>query len=189
MTAYNSYVSIPHSSYGEWKLYTLNNQYDVDNFPSEQPYQCWDFTAEFWYNLGYGTGWPHTGPHGAAYECWTVSRNDNAGVQFDLITNLNDVKQGDVMVYDQFTGNEWGHIGFANQDYATWTPDPSQPYEFPILSQNNSANYVNVKGYDTRLFLGAFRLKVWNPSPSPTQENVKRFPWALYANKLRNRNM
>ena len=185
---YDGYILIPVNSYLAWKTATNGNGYNVDGQYGDQ---CWDFAAEFWYNNGFGTGMPSTAGTGGARGVW-YDRVVNAGDKFDLIYNLADVKQGDVIVYDQFPGNEWGHIGFADQDYATWVPDPSQPYEFPILSQNNQGTpyigggtFVNVKGYDTRLFLGAFRLKSWEPTPPPPEETKHRFPWVLYARKFR----
>ena len=192
---YNGYVLLPVASYLAWKTATLNNGYDADGSNGDQ---CWDLTAEFWYNNGFGAGYPHTGPNHSAWECWTVSRVENAGDKFDLIYNLSDVKQGDVLVYDQFSINPYGHIGFADEDYATWSAAHPGDYEFPILSQNNQGTpyppggtYTNVHGYDTRLFLGAFRLRSWNPTPpTPSVTTTrKRFPWVLYANKLRNKNM
>ena len=190
----NGYVLLPVNSYLAWKTATLNNGYDADGYYGDQ---CWDYTAEFWYNNGFGTGYPQTGPNGAAWECWTNSRVVNAGNKFDLIYNLADVKQGDILVYDQFSGNPYGHIGFADEDYATWSAVHPGDYEFPILSQNNGGtpyapggSYVNLHGYDTRLFLGAFRLKAWHPTPPPTPSaERKKFPWVLYARKLRERNM
>ena len=186
---YNGYIFLPVQSYLAWKTATENNGFDADGAFGDQ---CWDLTAEFWYNLGFGTGNPLTGPNGAAYECWTVSRTANAGSTFDLIYNLADVKQGDILVYDQFPQNEYGHIGFADQDYDTWSAAHPGDYEFPILSQNNQGTpyvgggtFANIHGYDTRLFLGAFRYKAWEPTPPTPTETKHRFPWVLYARRLR----
>ena len=32
----------------EFRNATLGKRIDVDNFPKEQPYQCWDLPAYFW---------------------------------------------------------------------------------------------------------------------------------------------
>ena len=32
----------------EFRNATLGKRIDVDNFPKEQPYQCWDLPAFFW---------------------------------------------------------------------------------------------------------------------------------------------
>ena len=189
----NGYVLLPVNTYLAWETTTNGNGYDADGYYGDQ---CWDLVAEFWYNNGFGTGYPTLAGTGGARGMW-ADRVQNAGDKFDLIYNLADVKQGDVLVYDQFPGNEWGHTGFANEDYNTWSAAHPGDYEFPILSQNNQGipyvgggTFTNIHGYDTRLFLGAFRLKAWNPTPPPVPTTTKKkFPWVLYARKLRERNM
>lgn len=177
MATYNTYVSIPHSSYSEWKANTLGNQYDVDGSPVEQPYQCWDFAAEFWNNVGFVQGMPSTAGTHAAYGIWDA-KETNAGDKFDLIEDKNQIKQGDVIVYNYFTGNPYGHVGFADEDY-------NGNDNLPILSQNNDATHVTVHGYNLAYFRGAFRLKAWHPAPGPGAHRRGKFKWVLYANKLR----
>lgn len=195
MAKYWGYVLVPHDTYFQWKSSTLNNGYDVDY---TYGCQCWDFAATFWYNVGFPQGYPHI-TSSSAYTMWNLREQNKAynGVEyFDLIYDLNDVKQGDVIVYNQFSGNPYGHVGFADEDYATWHANNPSSYEFPILSENNQGTpdptggaYVNVHGYDTRLFLGAFRYKAWEPTPPPSPTRSK-FKWVLYARKLRqNRGM
>lgn len=195
MAKYTGYVTIPHDTYDVWRSNTLNNGYDVD---LSYGCQCWDFAAEFWYNVGFPQGYPLI-TNSSAYTMWAL-RNQNisyAGiVYFDLINNLADVQRGDIIVYDQFPANPYGHVGFADEDYDTWSSTHPGDYEFPILSENNQGTpdpaggaYANIHGYDTRLFLGAFRYREWHTTP-PTPPIVTRgkFNWVLYANKLRNRN-
>lgn len=192
------YVSLPIGSYAEWKAATNGNGFNVDN---TYGCQCWDLVAEFWWNVGFPQGYP-TISSSSAYTMWSVPANReantayNGAVYFDLVYNLNEVKQGDVMVFDQFSQNPYGHVGFADINYSDWTPDPSQPYEFPILSENNGGTpdpqggaYTNVHGYDTRLFIGAFRFKAWQQPtpPTPTTSTKSHFKWVLYANKLRDK--
>lgn len=194
MAKYWGYVTVGHSTYLEWKTETLNNGYDVD---STYGCQCWDFASLFWYNVGFPQGYPLI-TSSSAYTMWNLREQNKAynGTEyFDLIYNLDEVKQGDIIVYNYFSGNPYGHVGFADEDYATWHANNPSSYEFPILSENNQGYpdpaggaYVNVHGYDTRLFLGAFRYKGWiQPTPvTPTKITRKRFPWVLYARKLRN---
>lgn len=197
MAKYWGYVLVGHNTYLAWKTNTLNNGYDVD---STYGCQCWDFAATFWYNVGFPQGYPHI-TASSAYTMWELRDQNisyNGVTYFDLIYNLNDVKQGDILVYGPITGvNPYGHVGFADEDYATWHANNPGSYEFPILSENNGGYpdpaggaYVNVHGYDTRLFLGAFRYKEWiihPPVVSKRKPSVKRFPWVIYANKLRNK--
>lgn len=199
---YYGYVLIPHETYLAWKNATLNNGYDFDY---SYGCQCYDLAVEFYWNVGFPQGYPVSGVPGQgntgnAYDIWTYRQYNvayNGTTYFDLIYNLNDVKQGDMMIYSGSSVNPFGHVGFADQDYATWNPPPLQPYEFPILSQNNGGSptagggtTVNVHGYDTRLFLGAFRYREWShPSPTPTIQRKPKphhFPWVLYARKFRN---
>ena len=182
----NGYVTLPVTSYDAWKAAVNGNGYNAnqDQFGD----QCWDLTAEFWYNIGFPQGYPSTGGTGAAYGCWDA-RTLNAGNAFDLIYDKTDIKRGDVVVYNHFPGNDFGHIGFADEDY------PGHD-AINILSQNNGGtpysgggSYTNVNDYDLQYFLGAFRYKGWQHSPYITAQPPKRkkFPWVLYSRKLRNK--
>ena len=194
MTIYIGYVDVPHGTYDEWRNNTNGNGYNIDN---SYGCQCWDFASLFWRNLGFPAGYPHI-TSSSAYTMWGL-RDQNVSyggvTYFDLVYNINEVKRGDIMVFNYNSYNPYGHVGFADQDFATWTPDPNQPYEFPILSENNGGTpdpqggaVTNVHGYDYRLFLGAFRYRDWNVTPTPTEEITKsKFPWVLYADKIRNR--
>lgn len=187
MPKYTGYITVPHSSYYQWKVNTLNNGFDVDG---SYGCQCWDFASLFWYNVGFPTGYPLI-TASSAYTMWNLREQNisyNGVTYFDIIYNLADVKQGDIMVFNFTSYNQYGHVGFADQDYSTWTGG----FEFPILSENNGGTpdpaggaYVNVHGYDTRLFLGAFRFKGWE-QPTPTTRK-KGFKWVLYARKLNNK--
>lgn len=182
------YTNIPHASYDEWKQNTLGNEYDVDGYYG---CQCWDYCAELWYNLGFGTGYPRTGAGGYAYECWTNSRYVNAGTEFELIELLALVKEGDVVVLDRgrYSGDVAGHIAFADEDYTGGST-------LRLMGQNqehSSAEYgykVTIDEMNVTKFLGAFRYKEWqHPTPPPPPTNPpkrKGYPWAIYGQQLRN---
>lgn len=203
MTAYSGFVLIPHETYLAWKNAVAGNGYDADG---SFGWQCWDLAAEFWYNVGFPTSplYPQTGPNLSAYECWTVSRDVNASYNgttyFDLIYNLADVKQGDVVVFNQSAFSTAGHIGFADEDYSgsgylkvlgqnqgtTGTPPP-------VIHPNGAAYGTTATVTNLSLslvpFLGAFRYRGWSTPPTPTVQKKpaqKRFPWVLYARKFRN---
>lgn len=196
MAKYTGYVSVPHDNYLQWKLNTNGNGYDVDGYYG---CQCWDFASLFWWNIGFPTGYPEL-YNSQAYTMWERREHNasyNGVTYFEFVYNVNDVKRGDIMVFNQTSSNPYGHVGFADADFSTWTPsDPNHPYEFPILSENNQGfpdpsggSYVNVHGYDYRLFIGAFRFKDWiTPTPvTVTKKRAsKRFPWSIYARKFRN---
>lgn len=195
MAFYSGYVLIPHNTYLAWKNAVAGNGYDADGYHGDQ---CWDLCAEFWWNAGFPQGYPLTGPNHSAYECWTVNRNNNisynGNTYFELITDLNRVKQGDVVVFNGTAGNPAGHIGFADEDY-----NPNKGGYIAILGQNQGSGgtpppeshpaggtTANVKDlYVATDFLGAFRYIPWEQPVPPILIRRKRFPWVLYARKLR----
>lgn len=178
MANYSGYVTLPIDSYASWRSAVNNNGYDVDGYPPDQPYQCWDLTAEFWWNAGFPQGYPTLAGTGSAYGAWD-DRVQNAGDKFDLIYNVSDIKVGDVIVFDQYAGNPYGHIGFADEDY-------NGTNIISILSQNNGAYYTNIANYYLTHFRGAFRFKAWHTTP-PTPIARSKFPWYIYAKKLQNK--
>ena len=192
MAKYYGYVSVPHATYDEWRNATNGNGYDADG---QYGCQCYDLALIFWYNVGFPQGYPVSSSLGANGIWDRRSENISFGgtEYFELVTTISDIKRGDVICYDGFVGNPYGHIGFADEDYATWHANNPGSYEFPILSENNGGTpdpqggaYTNVHGYDIRLFQGAFRYKQWiGPTPPPTSDSEHHFPWFLTANKRR----
>lgn len=181
MAHYTGYVSIPHSTYAEWRSAVFGNSYDVDGLWGAQ---CWDLASEFWYNVGFPQNYPLTGGEDAR-GVW-YNRESNKGDQFDLIYNINDVQTGDVVC---FSGGEFGHIAFANKNY-----DGSGYFE--LLGQNQGGGSpvpaggttASINNYSASSFQGAFRYKAWHTTPpTPTVLGKSNFPWVLYARKLRER--
>ena len=194
MAKYYGYVTLPTDTYDNWKNAVNGNGYDFD---STYGCQCYDLAVEFWWNIGFPQGYP-VSYTGNAYDIWTYREQNasyNGVTYFDLITDPTQIQKGDIIVFNQFSGNPYGHVGFADVNYSDggWTYP-----ELPILSQNNGGTpdpsggaYTNVHGYNITLFLGAFRFRDWHTTP-PTpvvssKRETKRFPWVLYANKLRNK--
>lgn len=176
----NGYITLPIDTYEAWKAAVNGNGYNADGFYGDQ---CWDLVAEFWYNVGFPQGYPSTGGTGSAYGIWDA-RTLNAGAAFDLIYDKTQILKGDIIVYNYYTGNPDGHVGFADQDYQG--NDSLQ-----ILSQNNGGTpyaqggtYTNVRNYNLAHFRGAFRYKVWQETP-PVLTGNNKFPWVLYSRKLR----
>ena len=194
MAFYTGYVVLPTNTYLAWKTAVAGNGYDADGYYGDQ---CWDLAAEFWYNVGFPTGYPLTGPNHYASECWTVNRNNNISYNgteyFDLITNLSDVKQGDIVVIDGIGAfSPTGHIGFADEDYNgsgnlnILAQNQGSGGTPPAISNPNGGTTANVKSLSMTYFLGAFRYKEWEQPTPPTPTTTKtKFPWVLYANKLR----
>lgn len=185
----NGYVIISHNNYLAWKNSVLNNGYDADGLYGDQ---CWDLTAEFWYNLGFPANYPLTGGEDAK-GVWTQRFNNisyNETVYFDLITDYTKIKQGDVIVFNENVGGGTGHIGFADEDY-------NGTMYIRMLGQNQGngypyyggGQYTSLQTYTLANFSGAFRYLAWQPTPPHPVTHTKRskFPWVLYANKIRNR--
>lgn len=183
MPKYTGYVTLPTDSYASWKATVNGNGYDVD---STYGCQCWDLAAEFWWNVGFPQGYPTLAGTHSAYGVWD-DRETNAGDKFDLIYNASDLQRGDVIVFNYYASNPYGHIGFADEDY-------NGTNTILILSENNGGipdpdggAYTNVNTYSLTHFRGAFRYKAWHttpPTPPTPTDARKRFPWVLYARKL-----
>lgn len=190
MAYYAGYVTMPHSTYDEWRNATNGNGFNADRIYG---CQCYDLALIFWYSLGFPQGYPVSSSIGAN-GIWS-RRLENAWLAgteiFDLITNPADIKRGDVICFNDTNANPYGHIGFADCDYS----DPNWVYpELPVLSENNGGTpdpqggaYTNVHGYDIRLFQGAFRYKEWIQPTPPTPSEKHKFPWFLIAQKNRMR--
>ena len=185
MAFYTGYINLPTTSYADWKAAVNGNGYDADGYYGDQ---CWDLVSEFWWNIGFPTMYPQTGPNEAASEIWTVSRANNTAydgtVYFDLIYNIQDIKRGDIVVYDGIPG----HTGFADKDY------DANDGGLYILGQNqgtggtptpignpNGGTTANVKKLNLT-FLGAFRYRGW--VTPPVTRAKQHFPWVLRARKL-----
>lgn len=116
--------------------------------------------------------WPHTGPNLAAEECWTVSRVANAGSSFTLVTSINDLKRGDVIVLGPSPISSTGHIAFCDEDYSGSTMN--------LLGQNQVnpdftyGHIPTVTNLDISAFLGAFRYNEWVQPVPPTPGVAKR---------------
>lgn len=184
----SGYVDVAHATYDEWRTNTLGNAYDLDG---SYGCQCWDYASLFWRNVGFPAGYPLTGDLHYAYQCWTQNRLNNIAYDgttyFDLINTLVEVKRGDVIVMDGTSANPPGHITFADEDYDgsgyIWcigqnqggTPEPG------------GGTAVTRNHLGTGDFLGAFRYKAWHTTPPTPSYRKGRFPWVLYARKLRSK--
>lgn len=185
MAKYSGYVSLPIDSYTSWKTATNGNGFDVDH---NYGCQCWDLAAEFWWNAGFPQGYPTLAGTHSAYGAWD-DRVQNAGDAFDLIYDKTQLQIGDVIVINYFTGNPYGHIGFADEDY-------NGSNVIKILSENNGGTpdpeggaYTNIANYSLANFRGAFRYKAWHTTPPtpPTPSVKSKFPFVIYARRLRNK--
>lgn len=162
--------NIPITSYDAFRNAVIGKAFDVDGSPTDQPYQCYDGAAILWKQLGRSL---NTGGNDAK-GTWLNARDENAGNDFHLITNINDVKRGDVVVFDYNATNfnatyyddagnlrKPGHIAYADNDYAA-------THTLNIFGQNQLGKpYFTVQqNVSVDSFLGAFRLKTWEMPPN-----------------------
>ena len=185
-----SLINISTSSYNSFRSDALNRAaqglgYDVDGFYGYQQL-CWDLAAELWQNIGFSAGFPLTGPNQYASECWTVSKDANAGDKFTQVTSITALKRGDVIVLGPSAISSTGHIAFCDEDYNGTTM-------MNLLGQNqvdpnfNTGHIPTVTNLDISAFLGAFRYRDWQITPTPTYGSIRsksKFPWVLYSRKL-----
>ena len=177
----NGYAIVPQVvTYDEWRGYLLTHGVNVDFAWGNQ---CWDSCALLWYQYGLRL---ETG-NGYAYGCWVLMRDQNARGPFIQIANINDVKRGDVIVFNRTGSFYTGHIGYADEDY-------NGSGIISVLGQNqgqgtSSGTPSNVVTMGVANFLGAFRNTNWKPTPPPTpvtpESKIRKFPWVLYSSKLR----
>lgn len=188
-----SLITVPIDSYDNFRNAVLARAaqglgFDVDGAFG---YQCWDLAAELWMNMPEFAGqglYPQTGPNYAASECWTVSRDANAGDSFDLITNYSDLRRGDCIVIGPSAVSSTGHIAFIDEA-------PGSSGSAILLGQNQvdpnfeTGHIPTLTGLPIRdYFLGAFRNKSWSgvPPTPPIELPKTKFPWVLYARRFRN---
>ena len=184
----NGYRIVPHGSYDDFRSYALSNGVNVDYSWGNQ---CWDICALLWYQYGFRL---QTG-NGYAYGCWTVRRYQNAVGPFTLVTRKEDIRRGDVLVFNKYGSYYTGHIGFADENY--------HGNNINLLGQNQGqgTGYGKasiVKKWRLTYFLGGFRNNKWSstppgptppppgPTPGPSSISKQGFPWFIYNKKFKN---
>ena len=177
MARYVGFVPIPHGSYQEWRDATLGNGYDFDGWWGEQ---CWDFCQMLYaqYNLTLQTG------DGTAAGCWLLRRAANSVNPFESIAGYQNIKRGDIVVFNRTPSGYAGHIAFADEDYH----GGSRLY---CLGQNQlgygSGSPATVNSLNATEALGVFRNKYWagiEPEPE-TSDNIHRYNFVLFNRRKR----
>ena len=188
MAQYNGYVRVPHGSYQQWRDATLGNGYDVDGWFGDQ---CWDFCALLYRQ--YGLTLVTKAGGGGAVDCWRVSRYVNSQPPFESFTGVQNIKRGDILVFNATQYNSAGHICFADADYKDSYIDYRGIRRLPCLGQNqrgNGSGYpVTVDDLNLGEFLGIFRNMEWRgDTPTPTPEavyNRNRYNFVLFNRRKR----
>lgn len=177
MAQYNGYVHVPHASYDQWRAATWGNGYNVDYSYGNQ---CWDFCALLWYQ--YGLRLITKAGGGGAADCWTISRYVNAQPPFISLTGKENIKRGDILVWNRSRVHSAGHIAFADENY---NPNKSSIASYGANQGQGIYGAVNVKEQSYTGFLGIFRNTNWRASPTPptptptAQKDKDKFPWPV----------
>lgn len=146
--------------------------------------ECWDYVNLIWTHLGsrywtYPPSDPSATNHGIK---WGVLNAEaltaNTIEHLTFISDKTQLKKGDIVIS---TDGDYGHGGFITSDY-----DPNiTTYQF--YSQNyGGRRTVGLDSYTLSDFGGAFRYDAWQ-DPEPVVIKKHKFPWVIYANKLRNK--
>lgn len=204
MAQWNGYIVLDqneYSTYDEWRAFCTNNGMNFDYYTESYGWgnQCVDVPVILWYQYGLNF---KCGSVGYAYMAWTVDKYTNAQTPFIAIDDPTQIKRGDCVIFSNAI-NTFGHVGFADEDYAT----SADPNYLNMLGQNEGQGVWNtvsiVAPYPKYAILGAFRNTYWNgvtpptpptppptpPTPPPTPApytSYRKFPWVLKGRKTRN---
>lgn len=185
---------VAHDSFANFRLAVLGNSYDMDGSYGAQ---CWDGVdllydqyGEFLYTAR------SFGGTSDAYTCWTneQARAANTTTHFTpQVTNIEDVKQGDVVVFNPYGSviGSTGHIAFAAEDYrGDGTLLILGQNQYPSSSPTTGGPFNEWRCTVASLaFIGGWKVAEWqHPGPTPTTSR-KKFPWVLFANKIRARQL
>ena len=140
---------------------TINKCYDMDHFPKNQPYQCWDYGDYYWVNQCGRALITKKGGNGCARDCWTISRQINAGKDFDLIYDKYSLRVGDWVIFNNGAN---GHIGIVKSIVKAGSL-------VELQGENQGSIAVNVIRRSLNDFLGAFRYKAWQGQPAKKKSN------------------
>ena len=160
------FIYAPTKTYTEFKDYTLGKCLDADGYYGAQ---CWDLASVFWMNYTKDGRWLSTCGTGAAKGAWNC-KEQNAGTEFDLITDTQSLQPGDWII---FTSGKYGHVGMALSSY-------NNGY-ITLLGQNQGGDKCDGGGSKTNIisislksFAGAFRPKSYiKPTPAPAPVPVE----------------
>ena len=140
---------------------TIGRAYDVDGWPKEQRYQCYDYGDYFWVNQVGRSLITKSGGKASVRDCWTVSRKINAGNDFELITDKTKLKKGDWVIFN--AGGD-GHIGIVKSIVKVGVT-------VMLQGENQGSTKVTVISRSLSDFLGAFRYKEWHKTaPKPAKK-------------------
>lgn len=182
----DGYAFVPHNTYDQYREFCLSTGVNCDYAYGNQ---CMDTIMLLYYQYGLRL---QAGPYGYAYETFANKRWQNTAGPFISYEGANNIKRGDILVFNAYGSYYTGHIAFADEDYHGGNT-------IRILGQNQGQGIgwgaaSNIINYSLSIFLGGFRNTNWqgsDPGPSPSDNPVSEFgsgfPWAIYTHKIRKR--
>lgn len=122
--------------------------------------QCVDLANAFWKE--YTNRWLSTCNTGMARGIWDC-KEQNAGVEFKLIYNANDIQTGDWIIFD---GGTYGHVGMAlgnaNNGYVALLGENQGGTS--CVGGGSATNIINMS---LKTFRGAFRPNIYDTPKAP----------------------
>lgn len=151
------------TSYNEFKARYLGRYVDVDGFPRNQPYQCWDIVSGVYFPY-IGGKIIHCGASGYVKDI-ANQRASNGILEFcDDIGLQAELQPGDICVWCECSDTPYSHI-------AIYDSDNGQNAVY-FLGQNQPVPYVNITRLPVRGIIGVFRPKIFHgkaPHKKPDQ--------------------
>lgn len=147
--------------------------YDFDGYYG---YQCWDLGANWYWNGGHATFYTKNsftqagGQDSWVYTTWTYqpAYQRNSEDPFTAITNLNDIKRGDMIIWG--SGGPIaisGHNAFADEDFNNGKSTIAALGQNQVNANFETGHIPTLNDISKTGILGAFRYKPWNNTPDP----------------------
>lgn len=149
------------ASYIDFRNKYLGKSVDVDGFPANQPYQCWDLVSGLYFP--YVGGFKiHCGQTGYVKDI-ANQRNSNGILTFcDDIGLSAELRPGDICIWTNCADAPYSHIAIYDHD--------NGQNEVYFFGQNQPYAYCTVKAIPVGGIIGVFRPKIFagkNPAPNP----------------------
>lgn len=145
----------------EWYRNTIGKEFDTDNYPRNNPYQCWDYFDVFCRDIKFN-GSRYCSITGFVGDLWKLRYKYGYYTEFDFILP-DKIKEGDWLFWDK-------HVAFY--------------YHGLEVGQNqNGKRYVSSMALNRNGLLGAMRWKHWDRSENGVAEKYSRAVAGTYITK------
>ena len=145
-------------SYQEFKSKYIGQRVDVDGFPANQPYQCWDLVSGLYFPY-IGGSVIHCGQSGYVKDI-ANQRATNGILNFCTDIGLKaELQPGDICIWTNCADAPYSHI-------ALYDSDNGQNAVY-FLGQNQPYPYVNILRMGVSGIIGVFRPKIFQKAPTP----------------------